>query len=304
MSVSANGQTGRGKSTKDIPFCDAPNRDYEPAAFAVPDGACDTHAHVVSVDPRFPMVADRSYTPPAATESDYLGMLNATGMTRGVVIQISVNGTDNRYMLSVVAKHPERLRGVVVVDPLISEVELAGMHEAGIRGARLNVLFGGGVGFDQMEVLAAKIANFGWHLQLLLDARELPGLLPRLAKLPIPVVVDHMGHMPAELGVDHAGFQALLSLVRDHGGWAKLSGAYRIDPNGPEYPAASRFAMALVETAPERLVYGSDWPHVAPPFGMPNTGRMRNLILEWVHDRALLQRILVDNPAALYDFPA
>lgn len=275
---------------------------WQAPAFDAPPLACDTHAHVVAADPAFPLVENRSYTPPPATEADYLAMLDATGMTRGVLVQISVHGTDNRYMLEALSRHPDRLRGVAVVAPDVKDVELERMHAIGVRGLRLNVLFGGGVGLDAMDRLAAKIAPLGWHLQLLLDARQLPELLPRIARLPVPVVIDHMGHMPAALGVDHPGFTALLSLVRDHGGWAKLSGAYRLD-HGPGYAHAARFAEALIHAAPERLVYGSDWPHVGlREEAMPDTGRLRNLLGEWTQDTALRHRILVDNPARLYDF--
>jgi predicted TIM-barrel fold metal-dependent hydrolase len=282
--------------------CPAPFPDYDSATFAIPHGACDCHAHVVSADERYPLVDNRSYTPPPAPEEDYLAMLDGTGMDRGVLIQISVYGTDNRYMLDVLSRHPRRLRGIVVVDADIAEQELLRLHALGVRGIRLNVLFGGGIGMAALERLADKIAPLGWHVQLLLDARHLPELLPRITKLAAPVVVDHMGHMPAELGVEHPGFQALLSLVRDHGGWAKLSGAYRIDAEQPAYPHAARFAEALIAAAPQQLVYGSDWPHVAVPHAMPNTGRMRNLIGEWIDDDALRRLILVDNPARLYGF--
>ncbi|MES1937727.1 amidohydrolase family protein [Salinisphaera hydrothermalis] len=287
----------------DHALCAAPKTDWAALTFSAPALACDTHAHVVSTAPAYPLVEQRSYTPPPATEADYLAMLDATGMDRGVLVQISVYGTDNRYMLEVLARHPRRLRGVAVVDADVDERELERMHALGVRGLRLNVLFGGGIGLDAMDRLAAKIAPLGWHLQLLLDARQLPELLPRIARLPIPVVIDHMGHMPAELGVDHPGFQALLTLVRDHGGWAKLSGAYRID-HGPSYANAARFAAALIATEPKRLVYGSDWPHVGQTdASMPDTGHMRNLLGEWVSDATLRHRILVDNPARLYDFP-
>lgn len=275
---------------------------WRPPAFDTPALACDSHAHVVAADPGYPLVDNRSYTPPPAPEADYLAMLDATGMARGVLVQISVYGTDNRYLLEVLSRHRNRLRGIAVVDPDIDDAALERMHALGVRGLRLNVLFGGGVGLDAMDRLAARIAPLGWHLQLLLDARQLPELLPRIRNLPVPVVVDHMGHMPAELGVAHPGFDALLSLVRDHDGWAKLSGAYRID-NGPAYADAARFAEALIDAAPEQLVYGSDWPHVGQTdASMPDTGRMRNLIGEWAADETLRHKILVDNPARLYDF--
>jgi 2-pyrone-4,6-dicarboxylate lactonase len=204
--------------------CLTPPKTFQPATYEVPRYACDTHAHVVAVDESaYPLVANRSYTPVPATEDDYLAMLDGTGMDRGVLVQISVYGTDNRYMLEVLRRHPGRLRGIGVVSPDVSERELTTMHEAGVRGLRLNVLYGGGVGLDAADTLAAKIADMGWHLQLLLDARHLPELMPRLKKLAVPIVVDHMGHMPVALGTRDSGFQALQHLLRDHGWWTKLS---------------------------------------------------------------------------------
>ena len=283
-------------------LCQPPFSEYDDPAYSLPPGACDTHAHVVSSSARYPFVNERSYTPPPAPEKEYIRMLDGTGMSRGVLVQISVYGTDNRYMLSVLRKHPVRLRGVAVVDADIADAELATMHKQGVRGVRLNVLFGGGVGLEALEELAAKVAQFGWHLQLLLDARDLPELLPRLTRLPVPVVIDHMGHLPAELGTEHPGFQALLTLIGEHKTWVKLSGAYRIDAKSPEYPAAARFAESLMAAAPERMLYGGDWPHVAVPYAMPNTGHLRNLLGEWIEDEKLRRKVLVDNPALLYGF--
>lgn len=292
------------QESRQVPLCPAPYADHEPAAFDLPEGACDTHAHVVSGDPGHRLVSDRSYTPPAAPEEDYLRMLEDTGMSRGVLVQISVYGTDNRYMLEVLGRHPDRLRGIAVLDPSVSSDTLVAMHDAGVRGLRINVLFGGGVGWQAMEELAAKIADLGWHLELLLDVRQLPDLLPRVTRLPVPVVVDHLGHMPAELGPRHPGFQALLTLLTHHEAWVKLSGAYRIDAQAPEYPAARVLAEGVLQAAPDRVVYGSDWPHVAVPYEMPNTGRLRNLLASWIPEGDLRRRVLVDNPAELYGFPS
>lgn len=282
--------------------CLTPPATFQAASFEVPRHACDTHAHVVSTDvSAYPLIANRTYTPVPAPEDDYLAMLDATGMDRGVLVQISVYGTDNRYMLEVLRRHPDRLRGIGVVAPDVSERELRDMHEAGVRGLRLNVLFGGGVGLEAADTLAAKIKDMGWHLQLLLDARQLPEMMPRLTRLPVPVVVDHMGHMPVALGLQDPGFQALVHLLRE-GWWTKLSGAYRISELPPAYDDVTPWAQALIQAAPDRLVWGSDWPHVAVA-PMPDAGALRNLLATWVPDAALRKRILVDNPTRLYDFP-
>ncbi|OWT54793.1 amidohydrolase family protein [Candidimonas nitroreducens] len=282
-------------------LCLAPLEDVQPATFGIPDGACDTHAHVVAADPSYPMVPERSYTPPPAPEEKYLAMLAATGMQRGVLVQISVYGDDNRYMLEVLKRHPRQLRGVGVVRADVSERQLRDMHDAGVRGLRLNVLFGGGTGFEAMEKLAPRIADMGWHMQFLMDIRHLPEMMPRMQKLPVPGVVDHMGHIPVSLGTAHPGFQALQHLVRDHGWWVKLSGAYRISQDFPQFRDVVPWAQALVATASERMLWGSDWPHVSVG-RMPDTGVLRNQLALWAPDPATRARILVDNPARLYDF--
>ncbi|MVW78543.1 amidohydrolase family protein [Bordetella sp. 02P26C-1] len=290
---------------KEVPFClpPLPLSEQEPAKFEVPPGACDTHAHVVADDPiAYPMVSSRTYTPHPATESSYLAMLDTNGMSRGVLVQISVYGTDNRYMLEVLRRHPDRLRGIGVVDPSVTDKELEAMHEAGVRGLRINVLFGGGIGFDAMETLAHRIKDLGWHMQFLMDARQLPELLPRMRKLPVPGVIDHMGHMPVSEGLQSPGFQAMVHMVQDHGWWVKLSGAYRISDQFDHYSDVIPWAQALIAAAPDRMVWGSDWLHVhINP--MVNTGKLRNQLAEWAPDEDMRHRILVTNPQTLYGFP-
>lgn len=285
-------------------LCAAPLPDIEASVFEMPAGAVDTHAHVISTSPAYPMVAQRSYTPPAATESHYLAMLDKLGCSYGVLVQVSVHGTDNRYMLEVLRRHPRRLRGIAVVSPEISDRELEAMHEAGVRGLRLNVLFGGGVGFAAMETLAQRIKGLGWHMQFLMDVQTLPELLPRMAKLPVTGIIDHMGHTPVHAGVASPGFAALRELVVAHGYWVKLSGAYRISDQFPTFDDVLPFAQTLINDAPDRMVWGSDWPHVSlVPEKMPNTGYLRNLLAKWAPDPAVRRRILVENPALLYGFP-
>ncbi|WP_017233722.1 amidohydrolase [Pandoraea sp. B-6] len=284
------------------PLCLGPLAEIDPPSFVVPFGAVDTHAHVVAASDAYPMVPERSYTPPPAPEDKYLAMLDATGMTYGVLVQISVYGTDNRYLLETLRRHPDRLRGIAVVSPDVTDAELEAMHAAGVRGLRINVLFGGGIGFKAMETLAHRIKDLGWHMQFLMDVSTLPDLMPRMTKLPVPGIVDHMGHTPVAQGLDAPGFSALRSLVRDHGYWVKLSGAYRISERFPTFDDVTPFAQALIEDAPDRMVWGSDWPHVSLT-RMPNTGALRNLLPLWAPDADTRRRILVDNPARLYGFP-
>ncbi|MBN3778134.1 amidohydrolase family protein [Burkholderia sp. Ac-20345] len=283
------------------PACAPASEQVAAPVFDVPFGAVDTHAHVIS-DGACPMVAARSYTPPPAPEEKYLAMLDALGMTYGVLVQISVYGTDNRTMLEVLRRHPRRLRGVAVVDSTITDRELEALHEAGVRGLRINVLFGGGIGFAEMEKLAHRIKYLGWHMQFLMDARHLPELMPRLVTLPVTGVIDHIGHMPVALGIEDPGYVALRRLVVEHGYWVKLSGAYRISDRFQTFEDVAPVARALIEDAPDRMLWGSDWPHVSLQ-RVPDTGRLLNLLHAWAPDAETRRRILVTNPARLYGFP-
>lgn len=285
------------------PACPGPDpHPRPPRRYAVPRGAIDTHAHVIGAPPRYPLVADRSYTPPAASPQAYLAMLDATGMTHGVLVQVSVHGTDNRLLMETLRAQPERLRGIAVAPLGLTDRDYRELKEAGVVGLRLNTLFGGGIGFDDVEEYGMLCRELDWHLQFLLDARDLPALAPRLARLAVPYVVDHMGYLPTSLGANHPAFAALIALVRD-GAWVKLSGAYRLTTEGPPYRDTIAFAERLYHAAPQRCVWGSDWPHVAHYGPMMNVGDLLDLLADWIPDEAGRQQVLVDNPARLYGFP-
>lgn len=288
--------------TGPAPACPGPHpAPRRPTRFTVPKGAVDTHAHVIGLPPDYPFVETRSYTPPEAPASAYLAMLDNTGMTYGVLIQVSVHGTDNRLMVKTLQANRKRLRGIAVIPLGLPERELAELKDAGVVGLRLNVLYGGGVGLDDLERYGALCREMGWHLQFLLDARELPPIAKRLDALPVPIVIDHMGHFPADTGVDSEGFQTLLALVRD-GGWVKLSGAFRSTVQAHPYRDTIPYAQALAAAAPDRCVWGSDWPHVANWNYMPNVGELLDVLADWVPDETARNKVLVSNPHRLYGF--
>ncbi len=290
------------KPSGQAPACPGPGPiQHGPTRYVVPKGAVDTHAHVIGLPPRYPFVESRSYTPPEATPDQYLAMLDATGMDHGVLVQVSVHGTDNRLMLETLRAHRQRLRGIAVIPLGLPEKELAAMKEAGVTGLRLNILYGGGIGFDQLGAYAALAKEMGWHLQFLIDARDLVPLAPTLGKLDVPFVVDHWGHFPVSRGLQDEGFQTLVSLVRD-GGWVKLSGAYRNTVQGPPYADTTPFARLLHEAAPDRCVWGSDWPHVSHWGHMMDVGDLLDLLADWVPDETARNRVLADNAHRLYGF--
>lgn len=279
----------------DIP---GPDPVPHPPAFEMPEGAWDTHFHVI--DRQYGYTPGRSYTPPAAPRENLLALHKALGIERGVFVQVSAHGTDNRAMLDALGQTPA-YRGVAVVDSHVSDDELDAMHAVGVRGVRVNVLFGGGVGFDHMQRLGERIARLGWHMQLLVDvsAPDMPWDV--VENLPCERVIDHMGHADCGLGLDNPGFQRLLRLAGAGGCWVKISGTERISrKTAPPFDDVVPFARALIAAAPDRCVWGSDWPHVKLAVPMPNDGDLLDLLPTWAPDEEQRRKILVDNPLRLY----
>lgn len=291
-----------------IPTCKPPLPPHPPRR-KTPPNACDTHAHVFGPADRYPYAADRSYTPPDAPLDKYLAMLDTLGLARGVLVQGSAHGRDNAAMLDAVAAHPQRLRAVAVADRSIGDDELRRWDRGGVRGLRFNHFFrdgklhyGGGIGLDDAKALVGRMAEHGWHVQLWIDIKDLPDVVPILTAWPVDVVIDHMGRTDAHAGTATPGFQALLRLVESGRCWVKLSGAHRLCDDGPDYAPARPFHEALVRANPDRLVWGTDWPYPRMDAEMPNAGHLLDLFNEWTGREDLRQKILVDNPARLYRF--
>ena len=270
--------------------------------------ACDCHAHVCGPQSRYPYAANRLYTPHDALPPDYRRMLDSLGVERGVLVQPSIYGTDNRALLDALALDPARLRGVAVVPWEVSSAELDRLHAAGVRGVRQNIVDlkegKGLLPLQELKALARKVKPLGWHVEFLMHVDEFPQLDRQLADFPVDVVFGHLGYVPASKSVREPGFQALLRLMRDGKAWVKMTAPYRLTPGAMPYPETDVFARALVDAAPERLVWGTDWPHVFIKSAMPEDRKLLELFEHWVPDAAARRRILVENPARLYSFPA
>jgi predicted TIM-barrel fold metal-dependent hydrolase/predicted NBD/HSP70 family sugar kinase len=286
-------------------------------AFAVPSGACDCHVHVFGAAAEFPFAAGRFYTPPPASASELLALQRALRLSRVVIVQPSVYGSDNSCTLDGMRRLGPRARGVAVIDAATSRAELDTMHRAGIRGVRVNLETAGETDMDaarrNLAAAVERVAPLGWHVQVYTRLSVITGLREEVARLPVPIVFDHFGGAHAEGGVDQPGFAALLALVGAGQAYVKVSGAYRSSTKAPAYDDMAPLAQALIAANPERILWGTDWPHphaAAPgtaldtvtPFYDIDNGLALNQLILWAPKAAIRRKILVENPARLYDF--
>ena len=289
--------------------------------FEVPGGACDCHVHVF--DPvRFPYAAKRVYTPPQALVDDLIQLQNALRMDRVVIVQPSVYGADNSCTLDAVRKLGDRARGVAVIDKDTSQTEIDDMAAIGVRGIRLNLNTtpSGEIDADgskrTLDRAAEQILNRGWHIQFYTRPNVIAALKDHIEQLPFPVVFDHFGGAKASNGLDQHGFGELLDLVKSGRAYVKISGAYRASEKAPDFVDVLPFAQALIAANPDRIIWGSDWPHpdssfgrgrpltdIAPPYPVDDTLLLSQLP-KWEIDPETRAKILVDNAARLYDFEA
>jgi predicted TIM-barrel fold metal-dependent hydrolase len=274
--------------------------------------------HVFGPYARHPLAAERAYTVAEAPLAEHERMKKAVGLERTVLVQASAYGNDNRAMLEALAQLGTRGRAVAVVDPATPARELELLHGAGVRGLRLNfqTMRGryAGDAQDWLRKFAATVAPLSWHLQLFCDGNTLAGLESTLRESTATIVVDHMGLPDAAAGLQQPGFQALLRLLRSETIWVKLAGADRITRASGQLRDAVPFMRALVEVAPQRLVWGSDWPNIGFHSGGPtaseavlpyrelDAGEFLDVLIEAVPDSAARRAILSDNPQRLYDF--
>jgi predicted TIM-barrel fold metal-dependent hydrolase len=269
------------------------NRDVSRPGFVVPPLACDAHMHIVGPFDRFPLQETRDLAPPAATAEDFRITAHTLGLSRCVVVQPSFFARDNTCTLASVSEIGLEARAVVVVDPDITEKELQCFHDAGARGVRLQTVVAGGTDPKAARELAAKLAPLGWHIQLFVRQSQLSDLIPFVQALPVPVVFDHMVHLNADDPEDSQEFRLLQDLLGHGRCWVKLSNAF--------FTVSDKRARLLVETNPDQVMWGSDWPHVAFTGSPPDDGRLLDRLTDWSRgDMRLLERVLCANAGRLY----
>jgi predicted TIM-barrel fold metal-dependent hydrolase len=285
-----------------------------PVAFVVPKGACDCHTHIFGPHATFPLSPARRYTPQEALISDLEALHRALGIDRVVVVHPSPYGADNACTVDAVRKMGARARGVAVIDDKTSDAELDAMHAIGVRGLRVNLESFGesdpAVAGKYLQQTALRAARRGWHVQTFAKLSVVAALKDAILDLATPLVIDHFGLAQAALGTGQPGFAELLALLRSGKIYVKVSAAYRIS-TAPDYADVPPIARALIEANPDRIVWGSDWPHtqgsrldisISEPFRAEDNGAAINRLASWTRSDTELRKILVDNPARLYQF--
>jgi predicted TIM-barrel fold metal-dependent hydrolase len=300
--------TSNSSTAFEPPVTAPPDRHPHKPRIQFPPLACDSHAHICGPIARYPYYERRIYTPSDALLPEYEHMLKTIGVERAVLVQGSIYGSDNTVLLEALKNGRGRYRGVAVVTPDVAESELRRLHEAGVRGIRMNIVDTkdnkGVLPMATLLPLANKIKPFGWHVEFLLHVDEFPDLDRTLEEFPVDVSFGHLGYMRTDKPIDTPGFQALLRLLKTGKAWVKLTAPYRISPHPMPHADTNAFAHALIAANADRVVWGSDWSHIMLDWKipMPNDGDIADLLAAWAPDVAMRKKILVDNPATLYGF--
>ena len=273
-------------------------------SFRLPSGAWDMHVHIFGPAERYPHVAQPHYTLPDGTMAQYRNLMPRMGIERFVIVQPSYYGTDNSCLLDTLAEVGDLARGVVMIEPDIADAELERFHRCGVRAVRLDLFKRAREPLAAIKTYitatAARVAPLGWHLQFYAPGYVVRDLIQFFRTLPIDFVIDHMGYMLEEDGLRTDDFSALLDLLESGRCYLKLSGAYRIAKHRG-YEFVEPVAKAIVERAPDRAVWGSDWPHIS--YSDRDTGELVNLLERWAPSQSARRKILVENPNRLFGVP-
>src|ERR1700727_1211162 len=270
--------------------------------FQPPPGAVDAHCHVFGPSDVFPYAPERKYTPCDATKEQLFALRDFLGLSRNVIVQATCHGSDNRALVDALKAADGRARGIATVTPDVSEDELARLDAAGVRGVRFNFVkrLVDATPHENYRRIAEKIGALGWHIVVYFEAQELEELTPFLTSLPATIVVDHMGRPDVAKGVDHPDFQRFIQLLADHDNfWTKVTCPERLTVEGPPYDDVVPFQRALVERFPDRVLWGTDWPHPNMTWIVPDDGELVDMIPRMAPSAAAQHKLLIDNPNRL-----
>ena len=290
--------------TRSIPEIAGPDKNTKTPAFKAPAGTIDTHCHIFGPAAEYPFSPTRPYTPPDAPLSMFRALHEKIGVERAVIVNATLHGFDNRVVTDAIAQSGGKYKGVANINNAMSDAELSALDKAGIRGCRFAFLKRlGGVGdMNAFKRLVDRAAGIGWHVDVYLEPGSIREFTPILTALPTSYVIDHMGTIDAAKGLDDPEFKALLSLQKnDEKCWVKITGLERASAGGPPFHDAVPFARSLIDNAPDRVIWGTDWPHPNVKI-MPNDGDLVDLIPLYAPDPAVRQKLLVANPARLFKF--
>jgi len=288
-------------SEKTIKVLPPPDPNPVKPKYTPPPRACDGHCHIFGPASRFPYAPDRRYTPQDAGRETLAALHRHLGLERAILVQASCHGTDNSALLDALEWSKGRWRGVAMVKKDVTDLELTTLHEAGVRGVRFNFVahLGGAPDLKNVQAVIARVTPLGWHIQLHLDAEDIETYRDFLKSLRVPFIIDHMGRVEAKHGLDQKPFRHLLELMKNELAWIKVSGPERVSSAGKPFHDAMPFARALIAAAPDRVLWGTDFPHPNVKW-MPNDGELVDLFAATVQDDSTRKKILVDNPARLY----
>ncbi len=281
----------------------APDPHTRTPAFRLPPGTCDAHCHIFGPHALYPYAEKRTYTPPDAPLAALQALHGILGIERAVIVNATCHGRDNRVVTDAIAQSKGAYRGIANVDESFSDAELEALDAAGIRGCRFNFVrrLGNVPDLAVFRRLIDRIRPLGWHIDLYFEAQDVPDFVPMMRALPLPYIVDHMGGVRTGPDHDAASFDALVDLLKADGkAWVKVSCPERISGGGPPWHDVVPFALRLMEAAPDRTLWGTDWPHPNVK-SMPNDGDLVDLLAAYA-DSPAMTAMLVDNPARLYGF--
>ncbi|MGA8863188.1 MAG: amidohydrolase family protein [Gallionella sp.] len=283
-----------------LPFHPNPSK----PRFKLPQGAVDAHCHVLGPVDKFPFAPERKYTPCDASKDQLFALRDYLGFDRNVIVQATCHGNDNRAMLDALAHSDGRARGVASVGRKVSDAELLAMHAAGVRGTRFNFVkrLVDVTPREELAEIASRIAPLGWHVVVYFEAQDLPEFWDFFTALPTTVVVDHMGRPDVSKPVDGPEFELFVKLLCEHSNiWSKVSCPERLSKAGPDgYDDVVPFARRIVETFPDRVMWGTDWPHPNMKTHMPDDGKLVDFVPRIATTPELQHKLLVDNPSRLY----